>query len=219
MGLTLPLIFIVWGAPVVYLRIFIVSSRISLMQTTAQARRGALVIGQNAYSEFRALNNPELDATRMAKLLDKYGFEVIGCDGKKLGCFNLDRGQLIDALTKLEQRAAGTDLVLVFFAGHGLASDKGNILTPVDAKLNCSNGAVANRVVVERIMAATNRARHKLLILDACRDNPVGEVCPNLKGKKFSFLGHGNIASTSGYLHARPDSSSGLKLDAGVFLR
>jgi site-specific recombinase XerD len=32
-------------------------------------------------------------------------------------------------------------------------------------------------------------------------------------------LGHDNIATTSGYLHARPDSSSGLHLDPGVFLR
>jgi integrase/recombinase XerD len=32
-------------------------------------------------------------------------------------------------------------------------------------------------------------------------------------------LGHGNIATTSGYLHARPGSSSGLRLDEGVFLR
>jgi len=32
-------------------------------------------------------------------------------------------------------------------------------------------------------------------------------------------LGHDNIATTSGYFHARPDSSSGLKLDPGVFLR
>jgi site-specific recombinase XerD len=30
-------------------------------------------------------------------------------------------------------------------------------------------------------------------------------------------LGHGNISTTSGYLHARPNSSSGLKLDPGVF--
>jgi integrase/recombinase XerD len=30
---------------------------------------------------------------------------------------------------------------------------------------------------------------------------------------------HGNIATTSGYLHARPNSSSGLHLDPGVFLR
>jgi hypothetical protein len=32
-------------------------------------------------------------------------------------------------------------------------------------------------------------------------------------------LGHGNIATTSGYLHARPNTSSGLHLDQGVFLR
>jgi integrase/recombinase XerD len=32
-------------------------------------------------------------------------------------------------------------------------------------------------------------------------------------------LGHGNIATTSGYLHVRPKSSSGLRLDEGVFLR
>jgi hypothetical protein len=32
-------------------------------------------------------------------------------------------------------------------------------------------------------------------------------------------FGHGNIATTSGYLHARPDDSSGLGLDEGVFLR
>jgi integrase/recombinase XerD len=32
-------------------------------------------------------------------------------------------------------------------------------------------------------------------------------------------LGHGNIATTSAYLHARPGSSSGLRLDEGVFLR
>ena len=32
-------------------------------------------------------------------------------------------------------------------------------------------------------------------------------------------LGHGNVSTTSAYLHARPDTSSGLRLDPGVFLR
>jgi hypothetical protein len=32
-------------------------------------------------------------------------------------------------------------------------------------------------------------------------------------------LGHGNIATTPGYLHARPNTSSGLHPDQGVFLR
>src|SRR5262245_4844610 len=160
---------------------------LSLMQTAAEARRVALVIGQNAYSGLQALDNPARDAARMAQLLDKHGFEVIACDGKTPGCFNLDRNRVLDALAKLEQRAAGADLALVFFAGHGLASDEGNILAPLEAKLNCATGAVTNGVIVERIMAAASPARHKLLILDACRDNPTGEVCPNLKGKKLSF--------------------------------
>ena len=30
-------------------------------------------------------------------------------------------------------------------------------------------------------------------------------------------LGHANVATTSGYLHARPNTSSGLKLDEGIF--
>src|SRR5262245_26803082 len=160
---------------------------LSLMQTAAEARRVALVIGQNAYSGLQGLDNPARDAARMAQLLDKHGFEVIACDGKTPGCFDLDRSRLLDALGQLEQRSAGADLALVFFAGHGLASEEGNILAPVDAELNCSTGAVTNGVVVERIMAAASPARHKLLILDACRDNPVGEVCPDLKGKKLSF--------------------------------
>ena len=170
-----------------FLRIIVCIAALALTQTAAQARRVALVIGQNAYSGLQTLDNPTRDAARMAKLLDKHGFEVIACDGKTPGCFNLDRGRFLDALTKLEQRSKGADLALVFFAGHGLASEEGNILAPVDAKLNCSNGAVTNGVVVERIMAATKPARHKLLILDACRDNPVDQVCPNLKGKKLSF--------------------------------
>jgi site-specific recombinase XerD len=32
-----------------------------------------------------------------------------------------------------------------------------------------------------------------------------------------STLGHANVARTSGYLHARPNTSSGLKLDEGIF--
>jgi tetratricopeptide (TPR) repeat protein len=183
---------LVWG--VMFLRIVSFVAVLALTQTAAHARRVALVIGQNAYSGgtaasvgLPALGNPARDAGRMAKLLEQHGFEVIACDGKTPGCFDLDRVRLLGALKRLEQRAAGADLALVFFAGHGLASEEGNILAPVDANLNCSTGAVTNGVVVERIIKATEPARHKLVIIDACRDNPVGDVCPNLKGKKLSF--------------------------------
>src|SRR5262245_61994416 len=103
-------------------------------------KRVALVIGQSAYPGgssatigLPALDNPARDAQSMAELLAKHGFVVISCDGKTPGCQDLDRGRLLDALTRLEQRAVGADLALVFFAGHGLASEEGNILAPIDA--------------------------------------------------------------------------------------
>ena len=177
------------------LRTFICAVALALMATGAQARRVALVIGQSAYpgstsvgaTELRTLNNPRQDATRMARLLEQHGFEVIACDGTIFGCFDLDHRRLLDALTTLEQRAAGADLALLFFTGHGLASQEGNVLAPVDAKFDCSTGAVSNGVVLEHIMRATKPASHALVIIDASRDNPLGDACPNLKGKKLAF--------------------------------
>jgi hypothetical protein len=97
------------------------------------------------------------------------------------------RGERSPALTRLEQRAAGADLALVYFAGHGFATQDGNILAPIDAKVDCTTGAVPQGVLVERIMAATAPARRKLLILDACRNNPLGRICPNLRNKNLAF--------------------------------
>lgn len=82
------------------------------------------------------LHNPVRDATRMAELLGKHGFEVTSCGGKTLGCLDLDRTRLLEALNKLEQRAMGADLALVFFAGHGVARTRATFSSPIDAKVN-----------------------------------------------------------------------------------
>ena len=177
------------------IRVLAAVAALIAMAAAAEARRVALVIGQNAYPGGRSattiglppLDNPKPDAQSMAALLSKHGFEVIGCDGTAPGCYDLDRVRFLRALDQLERRAAGADLALVFFAGHGTATPEGNILTPTDAKVDCATGAVTHGVAVERIMAATKPARHKLVILDACRNNPLDDVCPNLKGKKLSF--------------------------------
>jgi tetratricopeptide (TPR) repeat protein len=175
-------------------RIVAFAAALLSMVTAAEARRVALVIGQNDYLGgasatvgLRPLENAVPDAILMTELLAKHGFEVMSCDGKKPGCLNVDRGRFLEALNQLEQRAAGADLALVYFGGHGLASEEGNILTPIDAKVNCATGAVTQGVLVEQIMAAIQPAKDKLIILDACRDNPIGLVCPDLLGKKLSF--------------------------------
>jgi hypothetical protein len=53
-----------------------------LMVSTAEARRVAPVVGQNAYVGLASLDNPAHDARSVAELLAKHGFELIGCDGK-----------------------------------------------------------------------------------------------------------------------------------------
>ncbi len=160
----------------------------------ADAKRVALVIGQNAYAGGTSatvglvpLANPRNDASAMASLLQKNGFEVLSCDEARPGCFDLDHDGLLSALERLKTVAIGADMALIFFAGHGLQSDEGNILAATDAKVDCNTGAVTNGVPVEHMMQALKDAKGSLLILDACRNNPIGAVCPGLNRQNLSF--------------------------------
>src|SRR4051794_13545619 len=84
------------GALMFWRMISVVAAGLLLIQP-AEAHRVALVVGQNAYVGGGAatlglvpLANPGRDARRMAELLVQHGFEVIACDGKTPGCFDLD---------------------------------------------------------------------------------------------------------------------------------
>ena len=120
-----------------FIRIPTFAIALILMATAAQARRVALVIGQNAYYGGASptiglppLENPKNDAKRLAAILKKHEFELIGCGGSDLGCHDLTRADLVAALAKLEDRAKGADLALVFFAGHGMATEEGIFSLP-----------------------------------------------------------------------------------------
>src|SRR5690606_29255032 len=67
------------------------------------ARRVALIIGNNNYEKLASLNNPAVDAERMASLLAGHGFQVMSCDGQQPGCFDLGRSDLEDALEEFEE--------------------------------------------------------------------------------------------------------------------
>lgn len=158
----------------------------TVLAEPAFARRVALVIGQSAYPGGR-LANPGNDARSVAMLLAESGFDVQSCGDNGPGCFDLDRSAMLTALTRFEDRAAGADTALIFYAGHGVASREGNILIPLDAKIDCEGRAITNGVNVERFMHAMQKATNKLLILDACRNDPIARDCPGLKDEKLSF--------------------------------
>ena len=131
------------------------------------AERIALVIGNGKYQHATALPNPPNDARAMAKALGEVGFEVSqGID--------LDRGGMERVLRDFLDKARSAQVVLLFYAGHGLQVDGRNYLVPVDAKLESAGDLNFGTVDLDRILASLDTpARANIVILDACRDNPL----------------------------------------------
>ena len=89
--------------------------------------RVALVVGNSTYTDIARLPNPRNDATDMSAALRRIGFEVTTE-------LNADRAELNEALRAFSRRSRGTDVALVFYAGHGMEMDGVNYLLPVDAR-------------------------------------------------------------------------------------
>jgi hypothetical protein len=135
--------------------------------TTPAGRRIALVIGNGKYQHAVALPNPASDARAVAKALGEIGFEVaLGTD--------LDRTGMEGRLREFLAKASSAQVALLFYAGHGLQVDGRNYLVPVDAKLETASDLNFGTVDLDRILASLeDPARANIVILDACRDNPL----------------------------------------------
>jgi tetratricopeptide (TPR) repeat protein len=135
--------------------------------TVALGRRVALVIGNGNYARFGALPNPKNDAAKMADTLRKIGFaEVTLVEDATNQDFNA-------ALQNFATAADGADWAVIYYAGHGIEVSNTNYLIPVDAKLASDRDVTFETVPLDRVMAASEGAKGmRLVILDACRDNP-----------------------------------------------
>ena len=132
-----------------------------------QGRRVALVIGNSEYRGVPALPNPKRDAATVADALRRTGFQSVTLAN------DLTREQLIDRLKKFAVESDGADWSLVYFAGHGIEVGGQNYVIPVDAKLAADRDVQFEAVQLEQVMAATEGAKKlRLLLLDACRENP-----------------------------------------------
>lgn len=130
-------------------------------------RRVALVIGNSAYKNVSALTNPQRDASAIAGALRKAGFQSVTL------VTDLDRNRLTDALQKFAETAETADWSVVYFAGHGMEIGGVNYLIPVDAKLASDRDMEFQAVSLNTVLNAAERAKKlRLVILDACRDNP-----------------------------------------------
>ncbi len=152
-----------WGAFALTLLLF------SLMFSPAALadKRVALVIGNGAYQHAPTLANPTRDARAIGEMFEKAGFQTVQV---RNDVGNLDFKR---ALREFFDVAKSADIAVVFFAGHGIQIADQNYMIPVDAKLAREYDAKDEAISLERIVEAIEPAvRLRLVILDACRDNP-----------------------------------------------
>src|SRR5438445_917673 len=134
---------------------------------TATSRRVALVIGNGAYTHVRALPNPTNDARSIAKSLRDIGFVVSeGTD--------LNRTAMQATIRDFLREAARSQVAVVYYAGHGVQVDGRNYLVPVDIQFQAGSGMTDTMMDMDTIMAGLDdQVRTNILILDACRNNPI----------------------------------------------
>ncbi|MEQ9016215.1 MAG: caspase family protein [Marinovum algicola] len=146
-----------------------VSSVTAQTSSSAQAASGervALVIGNAAYEHAQRLNNPLNDADAIAAKLEDLGFAVTRES-------DLDEDGLEEALKRFNRAAHGAAMAVVYYSGHGLELDGENYLVPTDAELESAWDVSLETVSLEDVENAVSPADTlRLIILDACRDNP-----------------------------------------------
>ena len=133
----------------------------------AAEKRVALVIGVSGYQQVPRLPNPVRDAETMTDLFRKAGFDVVESK-RDLGIADLRR-----AVREFSDTARDADIAVVYYAGHGIEVDGVNYLVPADARLASDFDIEDETISLDRVLKALDVAKRlKLVILDACRDNP-----------------------------------------------
>ncbi len=130
-------------------------------------KRVALVIGNSVYSKVPRLPNPANDATAIAAMFRDAGFDVVQSKT------NLGLASMRRALRDFADTVRDADMVVVFYAGHGIEVGGTNFLVPVDAVLERDIDVEDEAVSLDRVSQIIEPAKQfRLIILDACRDNP-----------------------------------------------
>jgi uncharacterized caspase-like protein len=130
-------------------------------------KRVALVIGISKYQQVPRLTNPPRDAEIMASLFKNAGFDVV--DSKR----DLGIAELRRVVREFSETSRDADISVIYYAGHGIEVDGTNYLVPADARLLSDFDVEDETVSLDRVLKALDPVRRlKLVILDACRDNP-----------------------------------------------
>lgn len=152
-----------------------------------ESRRMALVIGNDAYAAM-PLKNAVKDAKAVAAALQRYGFTVDVATDVNFKEINKRIDRFIAALQP-------GDVALVYYAGHGIQIDNENYLVPVDFSAQDEADAKYELYSASRVVdrLAASAARLRILVLDACRNNPFRSTRSGTRGLAPMETGRGSL--------------------------
>lgn len=150
------------------MRILAILTTLALFATPelAMAQRVALVIGNAAYAHSTGLKNPPSDVRLLASSLREAGYETVEM------AENLSLAQMMASLQAFQRKAQGAEAALVYYSGHGIEGKGSNWLLPVDADLKSEADLPFEAIELNRVMESVEGAGLRMVVLDACRNNP-----------------------------------------------
>jgi uncharacterized caspase-like protein len=155
-------------------------------------KRVALVLGNSAYQNVARVAIPVNESDRIASTLKEAGFDVV--DSRR----DLSAADTRRALRDFADRSRDADIAVVYYAGHGIEVDGGNYLIPVDAKLERDTDVYDEALSLDRVLIAIEPARKlRLVILDACRDNPFARTMKRTVASRAIGQGLAKVEPTS----------------------
>lgn len=172
-------------------------------------KRVALVVGNSDYQAIGVLPNPVNDADRLGKALEDLEFAVIR---EK----NLDQAAFQAAIRQFAQALKGADVALFFYAGHGIQVEGENYLLPTDTRLESEDQIASRLISLKSVISQMAReAKTKIVLLDACRNNPFAPGLARSMGKRSVMVGQGlaEVDADAGTLIAYATEPGNVALD------
>ena len=157
-------------------------SLVLLTQAHASAfaeKRVALVLGNSTYQNVPPLNNPVRDAAAVTAMFKDAKFDVV-VSRNDLSALEMRR-----ALRDFADKSSNADIAVIYYAGHGMEVDGANYLVPVDARLERDTDVYDEAFALDRLLIAVESAKQvRLVILDACRDNPFQKIMKQVNSSR-----------------------------------
>ncbi len=155
-------------------------------------KRVALVIGNSTYQNVPKLPNPANDAQAVGILFKSVGFDSVETRE------NLGINEMRRVVRDFSDQARDADVAVIYYAGHGMELSGVNYLVPVDASLRRDIDVEDEAVSLDRLLLVMESAKRlRLVILDACRDNPFAKYMARTMASRAIGRGLARVEPTT----------------------